>query len=57
MRAAQRMIASALSAQGGGKFISAKGKVDAAAAQKQEAERRQRLQIRQQLRDEAWGDD
>ncbi|KAG0583244.1 hypothetical protein KC19_3G120500 [Ceratodon purpureus] len=57
-RVAQRMIAGALSRQGiSSQNLRAKTKANAEQALAQEAERKQRLLNRQQLRDEAWGDD
>lgn len=57
-RVAQRMIAGALSRQGiSSQSLRAKTKANAEQALAQEAERKQRLLNRQQLRDEAWGDD
>lgn len=54
---AQRMIASALSRQGLSKQLLAKSQGSAQDLQKQERERKLRLQKRAQLRDEAWGSD
>lgn len=57
-RVAQRMIAGALSRQGiSSQNLRAKTKANAQQALHLEAERKQRLLQRQQLRDEAWGDD
>lgn len=56
-RVAQRMIAGALSRQGVSHNLRAKTRTNAEQALIQEAERKQRLHNRQQLRDEAWGDD
>jgi hypothetical protein len=51
------MIAGALSRQGVSHNLRAKTRANAEQALIQEAERKQRLHNRQQLRDEAWGDD
>lgn len=57
-RVAQRMIAGALSRQGiSSQNLRAKTSANAAQMLQQEHERKQRLLNRQQLRDEAWGDD
>ncbi|OAE28467.1 hypothetical protein AXG93_115s1580 [Marchantia polymorpha subsp. ruderalis] len=56
-RVAQRMIAGALSQQGVRQALMAKGRTSAEEVKKQERQRRERLQTRAQLRDEAWGSD
>ncbi|KAG6557660.1 hypothetical protein Mapa_000941 [Marchantia paleacea] len=56
-RVAQRMIAGALSQQGIRQALMAKGRTSAEEVKKQERERRERLQTRALLRDEAWGSD
>ncbi|CAM6088387.1 unnamed protein product [Calypogeia fissa] len=54
---AHRMIASALSRQGLNKELRAKNRGSLQEVQEQERQRKQRLQLRAQLRDEAWGSD
>lgn len=54
---AQRMIAGALRGQGAGKQLLAQSQGRSEGIRKQERERKLRLEMRAQMRDEAWGSD